>query len=323
MFPLTVPRRAVPVAAVFLLLALASGHAQAQPLQAVTLTMTAEPASLTLAPGATGTSTITLTNGGNAPGQATLTVDGTAAGWTATIDPAQVQVPAGGSATATLTVVVAATRDGTASAFAANVNGQIADTVTGTQTATATVPVNSQLTAAPPPPPPAEFPWIPVLLGLLVIAGIAAYLLMRRAENLREDGIELLVPKGESEARAGIDVFVPIEVRNTSDRPRIAKLTTEAIPFGWAAGTNLTSVSLDPGQSQALWLAVRAPIDSPPTQATLAVTARPAEARKAKPGLPVPIRVVTDMRTVAALGAHGRAGGNGEPSLGAQPGDGA
>jgi hypothetical protein len=279
----------MPIATLVFFLSL-SGLASAQ--VAPTLTMSAQPATFALDPGQTGTSTVTLQNGGNVAGTATVTLAGSAAGWNATVEPSSVAVPSGGSATVTVTVRAPAVRNGSAQAFPLTVAGTLTDNTPLGQTATDEATIQSTLTAAPPPPPPpAEFPWIPVVGVTLLVAIAAAFFAM---QYRRESGVEIFAQVAEKEVRPGYETYVPLEVRNTSGRPRIAELGTAGAPLGWAVGVNLTRVPHEAGEVQSLWLAVRPPVDAPGGITNLVVTARPMEARKARQPATVAVRVVPD-----------------------------
>jgi hypothetical protein len=290
-------RRAPPAAAFFLFLLLACASlaaAQAQP----TVSLAADKTTLALDPGATATVAITVTSATAVPvgaGNVQLTVGTLPSGWTATLNPTS--VPAGGQATSTLTVHAPAARpDGTPAGqappgFGLGVTGTLADQAG--QTATNTVTIQTAFTPAPI-PPPAEFPWALALgaLAVVVVLAVAGAIWWRREQ--RESGLRVTAPSDAMTARPGYDAFVPVEVRNTSKRPRIAELRTEEVPQGWAAGTNLTTIPLAAGEAQSVWLAVRPPMDSGAAELALTVRAKPADGKEARAKAVVPIRVVPD-----------------------------
>lgn len=316
MRPSPLPRWGFPIAVLAFLLAAAPALAQ---VQAIDLALAAEPASFTLDPGAEGTAVLTISNGGNAPAEVALAAETTGPGWTAELSQDAVTVPAGGSTQVNLRLHAPAERDGSAEAATVTVTAQGAEALTGQFADTATTQVTGALAAAPPPPPP-EFPWIPVTLAALVLAGLVAgaWWTVRQ----RETGIEVVGPRGPSEVRAGIDGFIPLEVRNVSNRPRIAKLAADEAPPGWAVGTNLTSVTLDPGKTHAIWLAVRPPIDAADASGTVVVRARPAEARGPGASFQVAIKVLPNEHAQASRAAleRARAALQGTPPPTAEPG---
>lgn len=292
-------RRVLPAAA-FVLLMVASAALAQGPLTP-TLTMAADRSAFTLDPGASATSVITV-NSNCAPqcANVALAISGLSGGWTADVAPTSVAVGQGQTATLTVRAPAArpTTNDGTTPPFTLTVTGTVTNPA-GAAT-TANVAFNTAMTAAPvPPPPPPEFPWALVLgaLGLLAVAGLVAWMMHRR-----ETGIEVLVPATESEARPGYDAFVPIEIKNTSSRPRVASIAASEAPEGWAVGTNLTTLPLKPGQAESLWLAVRPPLGAAPGTTMLAVTAKPVEAKRAPVSKAVAIRVVSGIQVPAQAG---------------------
>lgn len=310
--------RARLVAGVALLVLLTLTPLRAQGQVQPTVSLSADDTSFTLDPGDSVTATITVTSqcspaGNQACGDVMLTLDGAATGWTAALD--RTSVPPGGTERVTLTVRAPAGRDSVEDAFSVQVTGTLTSQAPGTTPATDRVQFESALTAAPPPPPPPpppDYTWLYLLLaaGLVAAAVIGTLALVWWR---RERGIELLAPLMEKEARPGYDAFVPLEVRNVSRRPRVAKVYTEDVPSGWAAGTSLATIPLEPGQSESLWLAVRPPLDAAAGTTTIAVIAKPAEARGAKP-LGINIRVVSDAPVLLRAGTdlvapiHHRAG---------------
>lgn len=278
-------RRALVLAAG--LAAMVAGQAAGQ-VDPVALEMSAEPTQFTLDPGASGASVLTLRNRGSLDGRAQLTLDGQAQGWGAALSEETVDVPAGGSAEVQLTLRAPAGRANVSESLAVAVRAVLADT-TGRFTDQAEVQVRGSLSPPPLPPPPPEFPWIPVLGASAAVVGVvAAALVVRR----RETGIKMVVSAAEQEIHAGRDAYVGLEVRNTSRRPRVAQVAASNVPEGWAAGMNRTTVELAPGQAESLWLAVRPPISAPGGEATVSVSAKPVEARRAPVPRPVTFRVI-------------------------------
>ncbi|HVL88522.1 MAG TPA: hypothetical protein VM681_11050 [Candidatus Thermoplasmatota archaeon] len=289
--------------AAFLLLSLAVGLASAQ--TQGTVQVSADTSGFRLDPAASESATLTVTSQPAVPnsptqGPVTLTVTGVPPGWTARVNP--VTVPAGGTQTAVLTVQAPAERPTEAAPLSLVVTATLPNPTGPASTSSATFELAMTPAPAPPPPPPPppDYTWAYALAGALVLvalAGLLAWYVRRR-----ETGIEVASPIGEKEARPGYDAFVPIEVRNASTRPRVAKLYADSVPAGWTAATSLATIPLDPGQAVSLWLAVRPPIEAEAGEITVSVLAKPSEARTIRSRAAVTIRVVPDGEVHSRLG---------------------
>lgn len=284
------------------LVALSAGAA-AQASTVVSLAMSADATGFTLDPEETAESTITLRNDGRAQGNVRLDVVEEGDGWAAEVAPPTVTIPAGQTATVTLTVRAPSSRDGVATTFLVTVRGTITDQA-GLQGAPAEVSFANALTPPPPPPPPPEeFPWA-VALGAAGIVLVATGAGVGVALWRRESGIAVTVPGDPRDARPGYDAFVPIEVRNESDRSRMVKIEVGGTPPGWAAAPSLATLTLEPRASSSLWLAVRPPLDAPEGAVRLEFRARPAEARWRRIKIPVTVHVASEVRVTERLGAE-------------------
>lgn len=268
---------ALGLAALALLLAAPAADAQVAP----TVSLAADTTQFTLDPGQSAAATLTVQSQSTLGGTVQLALEGPVPPWTATLSPSQ--VPAGGTAQATVTFRAPPDRTVTAPAQWT----VTATLTTATGTATDSAAFQAQLTAPPPPPP--GFPWVPVLAGLaLVVALVAGAAYIQR----RESGIEVHLAQDTAEAWPGMNALVSVEVRNASGRPRVAEVLTRGTPLGWAVGTNENSFHLDPGEARTLWLSVRPTLDARAGPTTLVVSAKPAEARRARSGASLQVNVL-------------------------------
>lgn len=280
------------------LLALAGGVA-GQP-STVDLSMQVEGAAGTLGPGNATTVQIQLTNDGSMDGTTTLDLSTEGDGWVAELSETEVALPAGTTETVELTFTAPSDHDAGADTVEATVSGTLQD-ASGQFTSTDQVTTGAQLT--PPPPPPEPFPWVPVATGsTLALAAVAggAWAWWR---NRRESGIEVDA-ETTTTLRPGTEAQASVEVRNVSDRPRVAELDVTGIPEGFTAVVSLSEVELEPGEARRLWVAIQAPEDAEETRVELHVTAKPAEARTVRARAPLQIQVLEDARVPGSPNKH-------------------
>lgn len=254
--------------------------------------MDAEPASVELDPDQTGTVQVTLENDGSRSGAATLSVDGPDEGWSGELSETEVTVPAGGSETVTLNLGAPAERSQAANDRTVTVSGTITDD-TGQFSASDQTEVGASMTPAPPPPDP--FPWVEVVGTSVAAIGVVAAGAVGWFLRRRETGIEIEAAPG-TDVRPGSEAYIPVEVLNTSARPRRAQLHVGSLPSRWGGGINRDEVDLDAGEKASLWLAVKPPATAEEGTYRIELVAKPAEARFSEERVRAEVEVVDDAR---------------------------
>lgn len=291
MTPPTAPRRALALAGVLVLVALAAPVTAQVPAPQVSVSL--DLAGVRLDPGQATWVNGTVAYEDAVPG-ATANVQLAVSapdGWSVTLDRQAVPVNAGGTAAFILLVEAPAHAVGDGAALVT----ATANTGAGRPPATATTELALAWVAPSLPPPPADLaPWI---AGALVLTSAGALvvviLLARRRRHIareaaeraaflaRETGITLEQASAPAPFGDRREVAVRVKVTNASDRPRVALVEVVGAAGGWHAAVNLPRRELAPGEVLLVTLIAQPPEGAPlGARTTVTLAAKPEEARE-------------------------------------------